>query len=127
MIPRQAQEQLARSPEQNTLAGEPDTPTGNDSMRTEPAKTVTNYVVFQSVDWKNGEVVTGWRFNDNTAEAPDSQWCYYQWRDENGLEPTIPLGKKITDSAIAAAGLTPLEYDEAQSKCVWFNGLAPAK
>src|SRR4051812_8974557 len=41
------------------------------------AAVVTNYTVFKTVQYKDGQVITGWTFASNEETAPNAQYCYY--------------------------------------------------
>jgi hypothetical protein len=95
---------------------------------TEPQKVVENFVKFQIVKFKTGNVDTGWRYADSNATEPEYQWCYYKNMDARtkGLEPAIDLEGEADLEAIRSVGLTYEEYLEARNKCQWYNNKKPA-
>lgn len=90
----------------------------------EGGKIVSNYVIFHQAPFSGGMIFTGWRYPDNNATEPNSQWCYYDRQDGSGTGRTVWFGRPNTGKAWADLGL-PASLQEAESKCVWFKGRKP--
>jgi hypothetical protein len=45
-------------------------------------RVVTQFTIFKTVPFGNGEVVTGWIFADSNQTNPANQYCYYSEKAE---------------------------------------------
>jgi hypothetical protein len=67
---------------------------------------VSNYVLFHSVAFRGGEVVTGWNFLRNGDPAPNEQYCYFiRPRALDGS--VLPDGSRVTRPLLGAPLATP--------------------
>ena len=86
---------------------------------------VTNYVVFHNVGFAHGVVVTGWRFASNTDSAPAAEYCYFEVRPASGAAQVAFLEnadrKKLPFPGDGALGLGRAEWDEASTRCRWYQ------
>jgi hypothetical protein len=82
---------------------------------------ITNFTVFKSLPYENGEVYTGWKFLTSTQQFPTAQYCYYTEKSETSpLEPVVYIGvdEKLTPPKQLPKGI---DISAAFSRCVWFN------
>jgi hypothetical protein len=84
-------------------------------------KTISNFTVFKSVPFEQGNIFTGWVFLTSAQESPTLQYCYYNERDENSdVAIRVDLA---TDGIPEPIKTVPRAFDAAVAltKCVWFR------
>jgi hypothetical protein len=89
------------------------------------APTIVDFTVFKSVPFKEGSVLTGWKFLTSAQKFPSSQYCYYTEKSEaSPLEPVVFIG---TDERLTRPKHPPKDFDidAAFTRCVWFNRELP--
>jgi len=83
------------------------------------AKTVTDYTIFKTVQFDNGDVVTGWVFSSNEDTAPSRQYCYYSRKvDDQSL---VRFNIAMDGAMVPASKDMPVDSEKAYTNCVWFN------
>jgi hypothetical protein len=88
------------------------------------AKPVTDFIVFKTVEWGKGSVITGWEYGGNEDETPKSQFCYYNTPVDpgNGIFMRYDIANDgVLDNR---ASKYPFDAQKAFSHCIWF-GRAP--
>lgn len=84
---------------------------------------ITNFTVFKSVPFQDGDILTGWRFLTSAQSIPTSQYCYYSPDLET---PGIGLRIDIATNGRLDATVKdlPKGFDVASAfdKCVWYDG-----
>jgi hypothetical protein len=86
---------------------------------------ITNFTVFKSLPYQNGDVLTGWKFLTSAQQFPTAQYCYYTEKSETSpLEPVVYIG---VDEKLTPPKQLPKGFDisGAFSRCVWFNKELP--
>jgi hypothetical protein len=83
---------------------------------------ITDFTVFKSVPFQDGDVLTGWRFLTSAQSLPTSQYCYYSPNLETpgmGLRINIASDGKLD----ATVKDLPKGFDIASAfdKCVWYD------
>jgi hypothetical protein len=91
-------------------------PTGNNGSH-DPA-IQTSVTMFKTVAHGSGSVVSGWRFANGAAKAPESQYCYYTYENASGLH----IKQDIGEDGTMLAGLTGSDQRERFAQCKWFSG-----
>lgn len=84
----------------------------------------TNFTVFKSVAFAEGDVVTGWEFTASDQPAPSFEYCYYKTRAIIGgarLVVDVANNGQLTKTE-APAALAGFDVGAAGQKCVWFDG-----
>ena len=97
------------------------TPTNPGADPGKPALDFDDVTAFHSVMFKQGEVVSGWKYHSsNNFTTPYFQFCYYQERDSNFLEHDFELA---TNGQIIQQADDPLNIDKAEAfkLCVWHS------
>lgn len=118
-----------------TSPARPPTPTGSEVP-------VTNFTQFQTVQFRGGQVVTGWNFYRNGDSYPYNQYCYYIAPEDGPGEtllgapvsvPSSPKGVTVKyDIEDRPGSVKPLPdklrsslgqqgWNEARSKCIWHD------
>jgi hypothetical protein len=94
---------------------------GADSKPDSNARPVTNYTVFKTIQFANGEVVTGWNFRSSEDGTPSHQYCYYTL--ESGTDDNVSLRYNIAiDGTRVPSGRgIPVDIEQAFANCVWFG------
>jgi hypothetical protein len=82
---------------------------------------VTDYTVFKTVKYGNGEVVTGWKFTSNEEVSPRHEYCYYGESIRDGVGAQFTLAR---NGQLDLKGGSPPNVDRtsAAAYCVWFGG-----
>jgi hypothetical protein len=82
---------------------------------------VTNYTVFKTVEYGNGQVVTGWKFTSNEKVSPENEYCYYLEPIRDGVAAQFHLA---ANGQLDLKGAPPPNVDRtnAAANCVWFGG-----
>lgn len=83
---------------------------------------ITNYTIFRSVQFGNGQVVTGWNYDLADTARPRFQYCYYSENIERGLAAKYTIA--VNSSAKRPSSLAKLSFnfDGAVPNCIWFSG-----
>jgi hypothetical protein len=83
---------------------------------------ITNFTVFKSVPFEDGDVLTGWLFLTSAQALPSSQYCYYSPDLET---PGMGLRIDIATDGKLDASVKDLpkgfDVDAAFDKCVWYD------
>jgi hypothetical protein len=84
---------------------------------------ITDFTVFKSVPFQDGDILTGWRFLTSAQSLPTSQYCYYSPNLETpgmGLRINIATDGKLD----ATVKELPKGFNVASAfdKCVWYDG-----
>jgi hypothetical protein len=84
-------------------------------------KVITQYTIFKTVSFDNGQVVTGWNFDNSTQINPASQYCYYSERSDELVQVRTELGRNgaMIENFKPRPGL---DLTAAFNNCVWFSG-----
>jgi hypothetical protein len=82
---------------------------------------VTDYTVFKTVKYGNGEVVAGWNFTSNEEISPRHEYCYYSESIRDGVIAQFTLAR---NGHLDPKGAPPPNVDRASAaaNCVWFGG-----
>jgi hypothetical protein len=83
----------------------------------------TEYVVFKSVNFASGEVVTGWGFDLADPVRPKAQFCYYAQKLAKGVSAKQMLAFDASPRRPSASTKLNFDFDGALSNCIWFSGL----
>ena len=80
----------------------------------------TNYTVFKSVRWREGQIVTGYNFAPE-AKVPDHQYCYFAAGVGDQSYRTVHIA---AEGRYLAPPSPPADLDakRAAAECVWFDG-----
>jgi hypothetical protein len=100
----------------------PDRQTNPDTAPSLPrGNVVTDYTVFKTVKYGNGEVVTGWNFTSNKEDSPRHEYCYYAESIRDGVVAQFTLAQ---NGQLDLKGAPPPNVDRtsAAANCVWFGG-----
>jgi hypothetical protein len=97
-------------------------PQTTSSVSTTALTPITNFTVFKSVPFENGDILTGWLFLTSAQSLPSSQYCYYSPDLETpgmGLRIDIATNGKLD----ATVKDLPKGFDvtSAFDKCVWYD------
>ena len=89
------------------------------AMPPSAVKPVTNYTIFKSVKFDQGEVVTGWNYTTSADTKPNLQYCYYTHLTGENVSARFTIG---TDGLPVSRG-ADWDFDNvaAFSNCTWFN------
>ena len=91
---------------------------------TSPSRTAvrTNYTVFKTVRWGNGQVVTGYTFAPDD-KAPSHQYCYFADGIDQQSFKTVHIA---AEGRFTAPPNPPpgLDAAKAAAECIWFDGQA---
>jgi hypothetical protein len=93
-----------------------------DTMSRSDELPFTNYIIFKSIDYGGGEVVTGWNFDLSDTIRPKSQVCYYNQHVEKGLGVRQIIAVNKAPLRPATPAKTKFDFDTALSNCIWFSG-----
>jgi hypothetical protein len=83
----------------------------------------TNYTLFRSVNFGQGEVVTGWAFDLSDTTRPKIQYCYYSQSLEKGLSAKYTIAINGTPQPPSKLSKVTFDYNVAVSNCIWFSGI----
>jgi hypothetical protein len=85
-----------------------------------PAKVVTNYTIFHSIEYSNGFVRTGWDFTTSEQQYPTRQFCYYDEAATAGVQTVMNLAinGKLLDTALT---FKSIDARTAATRCAWFD------
>lgn len=83
-------------------------------------KIITDYTVFKRVAYRNGAVITGWKYASNTEIQPGFQYCYYTETLGEGTRATLNFAEdgKMLENIAAAPGF---DVGDAFRNCVWYR------
>jgi hypothetical protein len=84
-------------------------------------RVVTQFTIFKTVSFGNGEVVTGWIFADSNQTNPATQYCYYSEKADD----TIAVRTDLATNGTMLSNLKPrpgMDLIAAYNSCVWFSG-----
>jgi hypothetical protein len=84
-------------------------------------KVITEYTIFKTVLFDNGQVVTGWRFDNSNQSNPTSQYCYYTEKadDTTQVRTDLAMNGRMLDNLKPRPRLDPIA---AYNSCIWFSG-----
>jgi hypothetical protein len=85
------------------------------------AKPVTNYTVFHTLKYGDGNVTTGWKFTSNEEVSPNNQYCFYLEAIQDGVRTMFDLAEngRLDRKGVAPKGI---DRTSAAAYCVWFGG-----
>ncbi len=81
---------------------------------------MTNYTIFKHVDFADGEVVTGWRFQTSEDVTPKHQYCYYSTKADETATVTTQYVLALNHEPTSIKGL-PIDRRAGLANCVWFE------
>ena len=120
--------QVAMDPSANTVqmsaGAEPPRPTREqlkpDAAPPSKNPVKTNYTIFKTVRWRDGQVVTGYNFAPD-GKVPDHQYCYFA--DGIGEQSYRTVHIAAEGRYLAPPDPPPtLDPKLAAVECVWFDG-----
>ena len=102
----------------------PDTPPVSPPAPAAPAlenKIITQFTIFKKVAYHDGEVVTGWNFDNSNQITPTYQYCYYHEKAVDTVAVITDLGRngQILDNLKPRPGV---DLISAFHSCMWFSG-----
>jgi hypothetical protein len=96
-------------------------PQGASQKSSPKAPVITNFTVFKSVPFGNGNIFTGWIFLTSVQNYPTSQYCYYTESSEvSGADAVIDVGDDQKPSSTGGATQS-IDMAAAFNRCVWFK------
>jgi hypothetical protein len=85
------------------------------------AKPVTDYTVFKTVQFGEGEVVTGWTFKSSEDSLPSRQYCYYTHESTTDDNMSLRYNIAIDGTRMPSGRGMPVNIEQAFANCVWFG------
>ena len=83
---------------------------------------MTNYTVFKSVKFGQGEVVTGWDFRSNqNYPEPWRQYCYYLQGSSDDFNASMKYNVGLNGVIVQLGRYFPVDIQQAFSNCVWWR------
>jgi hypothetical protein len=90
------------------------------------AKVITNFVIFKTVPVsENGEVQSGWRYEDSNQPLPSFQFCNFVQRSPNGLDTLVKLGVD-GHMELPKTKLRGVDLEAVSANCVWHPNVKAA-
>jgi len=86
------------------------------------AHVTTNYTVFKTMAYGDGEVVTGWNYASSEALTPFEQFCQYAQPVKRGSRLFVTLGKDARYIAPPPNEMRNFDPSQAYVNCQWFQG-----
>jgi hypothetical protein len=83
---------------------------------------VTEYMVFKTVVYGTGYVVTSWNFEPSDTARPNYQRCYYEQTLDQGLAATQTIAVDGSPRPVSALAKLPFDFEGALASCTWFSG-----
>jgi hypothetical protein len=85
------------------------------------SKVITQYTIFKTVAFDEGQVVTGWNFENSNQISPALQYCYYSEKSGDLVQVRTELGTngRMIENFKPRPGL---DLTAAFRSCVWFSG-----
>lgn len=80
----------------------------------------TNFTIFKTVKYGEGQVVTGWNYKDSSETTPSQEYCYYdQGVEQMSVRMNLALNGRIVPLSKAPRGFSQAE---AAANCIWSDG-----
>jgi hypothetical protein len=97
-----------------------------DALPASRAKVITNFVIFKTVPVsENGEVQSGWRYEDSNQPLPSFQFCNFVQRSPNGLDTLVKLGVD-GHMELPKTKLRGVDLEAVSANCVWHPNVKSA-
>jgi hypothetical protein len=84
------------------------------------SKVMNSITTFKTIDYADGQVVTGWNWNSSNDTAPSNQYCYYN-QGQDGASIRIELGRDGREVPVTRAP-RGFRAQDAAANCIWFGG-----
>jgi hypothetical protein len=84
-------------------------------------RVITQYTIFKMVAYDEGDVVTGWNFDNSNQINPTKQYCYYTEKavDTVAVRTDLGMDGKMLDNLKPRHGV---DLISAFNSCTWFSG-----
>jgi hypothetical protein len=83
-------------------------------------RVVTNYTIFKTVQFSQGEIVTGWNYQSSENPAPSGQACFYLRNNRSGAT-RYDIATNGVFNAVLEDRPAELDLQQAFANCVWWR------